>query len=182
MQKSTTSRPLFTHSTLFGLTTGVLCLAGTAQAQVSVSDLVTQSGGLYHYDYTVINTSPADVLFIDIPVIPDPTAVQNPSAPAGYGISFNSGLGLVSFLEDTDPLLNPQFFGSTPVSGFTYDSPFAPTATTFTAYTLDPNGNLVPVTGTVVGTVVPEPSALLAYAVCAVTGALLLRRRPRVQR
>lgn len=170
MQRSTTGR-LF-HAV--GLMAGILCLARTAQSQVSVSDLVTQSGGLYHYDYTVTNHTDQDVLFIDIAVPPDPSAVQNPTAPAGYGLSFDSGLGLVSLLEDTDPLSNPQFFGNNPVSGFEYDSPFAPTPSAFTAYTLDRNGNLV----TLNGTVVPEPGGLLVYAVCAVTGAWLLRRRP----
>jgi hypothetical protein len=156
---------------------GAIGLAGSAQAQVIVSDTVTQSGGLYHYDYTVTNDSASDLLFLDIAAPPDPTAVQNPMAPAGYDISFDSGLGLVSLLEDTDPFFNPQFFGPTPVSGFTYDSPFAPMDTTFTAYTEDVNNNLVVLAS---GSVVPEPGAASAYLICGATGALLLRRRQRV--
>jgi hypothetical protein len=170
MQRSTMGSRLLT----IGAAVGALCVAGAAHAQVIVSDLVTQSGGLYQYDYTVTNTSSSDVFDIDITAPADPTAVQNPTAPAGYGISFDSTLGLVSLLEDTDPIFNPQFFGATPVSGFEYDSPFAPTAATFTAYSTDAFGNIIVLAS---GSVVPEPGALPLCAACTLTGTLLFRRR-----
>jgi hypothetical protein len=157
-----------------GLVTGALCSVSAAQAQVTVSDLVTPNGALYHNNYTVTNSSSTDVLLIDITAPADPSAVQNPAAPAGYGISFDPGFGLVTLLEDTDPLNNPQFFGSTPVSGFQYDSPFAPTGAIFTAYAVDANGNLIVLRSSAV---TPEPGMLSVCTASVLTGGLLLRRR-----
>src|SRR5437870_2875031 len=80
----------------------ILCFAGAASAQVTVSPTVTFSNGLFHYDYSVTNTSVNDVFLVDVHVTQQGDTVQNLMAPAGFQAAFDPGLGLVSFLEDTN--------------------------------------------------------------------------------
>lgn len=157
----------------FAAITSLLFAACTAQAQVSVTPTVGSSGGLFHYDYSVTNMTGNEVILVDVDVPQDPLAVQNPTAPTGFKIAFDPGLGLVSFLEDSD------LFSTTPVSGFTFDSIFGPGSTPFQATFIDPaTGGLGTLPGITIGpTAVPEPGSLATLAALALSGTLLLRRR-----
>jgi hypothetical protein len=150
-----------------------LCAAGAARAQVTVTPSVTFSNGLYHYDYSVTSTLANDIPLIDVDVAPQADAVQNLMAPSGFQATFDPGLGEVTFLEDTST------FGSTPVSGFTFDSPLPAIATQFHALTVDDNGGLSTLSGPTLGPQVPEPGQVALLAAFSLSGTLLLRRRNR---
>jgi PEP-CTERM motif-containing protein len=152
--------------------------AGLAHAgTVDVSALVTPEGPLFQYDYTVTNNDPTvdDLPVLDIAVTPG-ISITDLTAPSGFETAYDSVLGLVSFLENT------QSFGTAPISGFMFDSSVAPAATTFTANLLDLNTfEIVTQSGSTQGPVVPEPSSLAA---CAVGGLALVfwRRRKQASR
>ena len=121
-------------------------------ATITVTPTVTPSGSLFHYAYSISNSSPDDAFVVDIPVPAAPSAVLDLSAPIGFTTSFDSGLGLVSFLEDTSK------FGSTPVSGFSFDSPDAPGSVSFTATLVNASGSLFTLSGPTLAPV-PEPAS-----------------------
>ena len=143
----------------------MVCLALVAPvvraAQISVDILVTPlSGGSFRYEVTIGNAGPDDVVLVTLVDAPlgdpliDPTLIW----PPGFLASYDPGLGLVDFLEDTD-----LFAAGTSVSGFQFDSLAGPDFfRAFEALTVfgDPdsgstNITLVPV---------PEPSTLLLAA------------------
>jgi len=132
---------------------------------ITVSPVVTQSGSTFHYDYSISNTTGLDLPVLDVAVTPGPT-VTNLMAPAGFQSAFDSVLGLVSFLEDTD------VFSPSPISGFMFDSLVGPSSTSFTATLLDANFNVSTMSGSTIGpagsAAVPEPASLwlLAIAFC----------------
>lgn len=158
-----------------------LVLPGTAaRAQVSVT-LDTLSGGspLFAYSYSVTNLTAFDLAIISLDVPALPNALVNLAAPAGFGMDFDPGVGLLSFFEDADPATPQTFASGTTISGFTFQSPFAPGASSFMA--LDVMGN--DSTGTTLApsvtaqATVPEPGTLL-LGLAALPGLLLpLRRR-----
>jgi hypothetical protein len=102
-------------------------------SSISVEATVTPGSGVFHYEYSMANTTADDVLLIDIPVPADPLAVRSLTAPSGFLAAFDSGLGLVSFLDDT------ALFGATAQAGSSYDSLYVPGPVTFqgTAVTAD---------------------------------------------
>ena len=149
---------------------GGLSAVATAGA-IIVTPTVTPVGSLFHYDYSIANNSPDDVVLVDISVPPASGAVQNLTAPSGFLTAFDSGLGLVSFIEDT------AFFGSTPLDGFAFDSFYPPGTTMFQATILNSaTGDLYTMSGPTTAPV-PEPGSggLLAASMLA----LLLRRKLR---
>jgi hypothetical protein len=156
------------------LRTLALSIIASAIAQAStvvVTPVVTPNGALFQYDYSISNGTADDLAVLDIAVTPGVT-IQDLTAPNGFDTAFDSGLGLVSFLENT------ASFGPAPLSGFIFDSPVAPAATTFTATLFDPNTlDVSTVSGSTQGPVVPEPSEL---APCALAGAALLFWRKRL--
>lgn len=158
---------------------GVLCALaapGTVRAQVSVTPTVTGNFPLFTYSYSVVNLTPLDLAIISVDMLANPLAVQNPVAPPGFLISFDPGFGTLFFLEDADPLTLPTFAPGSTVSGFTFQSPFGPTAGSFNA--LDINGNSF--TGqTLAAATVPEPGTLLLGLA---PGLLLMIRRRRSHR
>ncbi len=120
-------------------------------ASITVAPTVTPASGLYQYAYSITNSTPDDAFLIDIQVPKDPSAVSNLAAPAGFKAAFDSGLGLVSFLEDT------SFFGATPTSGFSFNSPDAPGSAGFQATLVAAaSGSLYTISGS---TVAPAPLA-----------------------
>jgi hypothetical protein len=152
----------------------LVCSGWAVADPVTVSATVTPNGASFDYDYTVTNLTGFDLPVLDI-VVRAGTTISSLSAPAGFLSAYDSGLGLVSFLEDSN------VFGSIPLSGFMFDSPVPPGPTTFTANLLDANANLITSSGPTTGpAVVPEPgfAPLLAIG----TGLLLLVHRKRASR
>ncbi len=139
------------HGIVLLLATSVFATA----AQIVVAPSVTPIAGGYEYAYTITNNTPDDPFIIDIPVPADPTAISNLTAPAGFTSAFDSGLGLVSFLEDTNN------FTSTPQSGFFFDSPDAPGSVMFQATVLSASsGDLYTISGPT-SAPVPEPASMV---------------------
>ena len=104
-----------------------------AHAQVSLDSTVTPFGAAYLYDYSVVNNSAEALALTSLTVVSGPNALFNFNAPVGFLIDFDSGLGLVSFLEDNDPLTTGSFAPGSTVSGFSFSSNFASGQTPFTA-------------------------------------------------
>jgi hypothetical protein len=152
----------------------VLITAETVQAQVVVSPTVTPNGNLFHYDYSVTNNTGNDLLLVDVQVLTDPLTIQNLMAPSGFQIAYDSGLGLLTFLEDS------SLFGTAPVSGFTFDSSVKPSFTTFAGLVLDGNGGFIHVSGNTLGPV-PEPGSLTLLCALGSGGIVWIRRRKREQ-
>jgi hypothetical protein len=161
---------------------GALCALlapGAARADlVTVIPTVTMNGSLYHYDYAITNNAPEDLAIVSIPVLPGPDTIQNLSVPDGFVGSFDSGLGFVDFLGDVDMDGNQVVFGQgTTLSGFMFDSPFAPGPGVFQALS---------VSGTsFVGSTsapVPEPGSFALMGAAATSGLFALRRRRAARR
>lgn len=170
------------HS-IFGLTLalGAFTFTPNAHAQVAVTPTVTFSSGLYTYDYSVTNNTMETLAITTFDVRPLADAVMMPSAPLGFDIAFDSGLGLVSFFEDTDPATLDTFAPGSTVSGFMFTSPYQPTVSNFEA--LDING--MSFFGTTLAPAnVPEPGtvALAITLSLGMTGLIRTRRRHKVAR
>lgn len=161
-------KPLLFAATLLLISSG-LCVADP----ITVTPVVTPiAGPAFQYDYTVTNMTGLDLPVLDIAVGSGAT-ISGLTAPAGFMSAYDPVLGLVSFLEDS------LVFGTTPISGFLFDSPIGPSPTTFTATLLDANFDVSTMSGPTIGPVaaastIPEPGSayLLAGAACL----LLLRR------
>jgi hypothetical protein len=125
-------------------------------ATVTLTSNVTANGNVYHYDYTIANGTADDAFLIDIPVLAN-SSIVNLAAPAGFNTAFDSGLGLVSFLEDT------AMFTATPLGGFGFDSPNAPGTVTFAASLLSEAGDIYTISGNAIAPV-PEPGFLWVFA------------------
>ena len=144
---------------------GILFSAGAARAQLTVDPTVTPSGALFDYSYTVTNLMTDDFPVITLSVPAQPDGITNLVAPAGFTIGpFDSGLGLVSFSEDS------QVFTATPVGPFTFSSAFGPVASQFQALDASTGGTVVGSTMTPGVPAVPEASTLIPFA----AGTLLL--------
>ena len=162
-----------TERSLPQLLLGVFLIAASpvlALASLTVSPTVTPNAGLFTYSYSVANNTPDDPFVIDIPV-PKGNAITSLMAPAGFISAYDSGLGLVSFLEDS------SLFTSTPTSGFSFVSPTGPGSAMFAATTLSSSTfNLYTISGQtmapVAATATPEPGyiGLLGLALCTVIG------------
>ncbi len=155
----------------------LIAVAGASATTVTVSPSVTKIPGGYNYSYTISETITAatgdDVFLIDIPVVADPSAVTDLTAPAGFTTAFDSGLGLVSFLEDTSS------FDSTPLGGFSFDSPFSPGTVAFDASVLSSTtGDIYDVSG-VTTSPAPSPEPSYAFLFVCLAPAILLYRQVR---
>ena len=155
---------------LLGLAPVQMAVAGV----VTVVPIVTQNGATFHYNYAIGNDTAFDLFLLDI-AVNGSIAITNLTAPSGFKTARDTGLGLVSFLEDS------QSFGPVPIAGFSYDSLIGPGATTFTGSLLNDNFEIVTMSGPTVGPVgaivkVPEPgpTPLIGIGVMAL---LLSRRR-----
>ena len=153
---------------------GMLCLLtlpGIANAQVSVP-VVTFANGLYHYDYSIVNTSADDLFDVSIHVLPGAGKVFNISAPIGFASAYDSVLGLVDFTEDTG------LFTAAPLSGFTYNSGLAPMSSTFDANFAPLAGGITTTSGTTLAAV-PEPGSIMLFASAGVIAGFATRRKRR---
>jgi hypothetical protein len=153
----------------------LITAVGATADPVTVTPTVTAIAGGFNYSYTISETltdsTGDDVFLIDIPVVADPSAVTNRMTPAGFRSAFDSGLGLVSFIEDTSS------FSSTPQGGFSFDSPFAPGSVTFAAQVLSlTTGGIYTDSGlTTSAAPAPEPSYLGLF-VCLAPAIFVYRR------
>lgn len=149
---------------------GCMGMTAFARADVTVTPTVSFDNGLYHYDYTVANNSADELAILTLTTLPGADTIQNLMAPDGFLADYDSGLGLVSFLEGDTGTFDP---GSS-VSGFSFDSPFQPGGTTFEALTIEG--------ASVVGTTLapaPEPGSIATLGALLATGAAVWRRRRR---
>lgn len=168
---------LLTKTKLWPLAVVALITASvTSAASVTVTPTVTPVAGGYNYSYTISETitnttGGDDVFLIDIPVYASPSAVTDLTAPAGFTTAFDSGLGIVSFLENTSN------FSSTPLGGFSFDSPIGPGSVMFDASVLSSTtADIYTVSGL---TTSPAPAPEPSYAglfVCLAPAILLYRR------
>jgi hypothetical protein len=165
----------------------VLCFAvisliglATAAGQVAVQPTITfnTSTGMFTYSYAVVNNTSNTLAIISFGTSPaGPTTVQNLTSPMGFGASYDTGNGFVSFFEDTNPGTPQTFAPGSTVSPFVFTSPFAPAPRTFQA--LDVNGNTF--TGTTQAPI-PEPSVVALLALGVPVVAFLLYRRRKTER
>lgn len=155
---------------------GALFSAGSARAQlqVVVTPTVTQTGSLYNYSYSITNFTADDLYVVNLNGLPlVPGALSNFSAPAGYEITnpYDSGVGIESFYADD------SFASGTTVSGFSFDSTFAPSAVAFDTV----SSGTAAYTGTTrgpAGAPVPEASTLVSLgAGLSVLALIAVRRR-----
>ena len=146
-----------------------LALPTVGNAQIGIKTTVTSVGSLFHYDYTLTNNTANEIAIFTLEGLPaSSNAVLNLTAPTGFQASFDSGLGLLSFIGDT------KFFSpGTTSPDFVFDSPFQPRTSTFTA--LDVTGTEIKGSATA-PSAVPEPGAVSLLAGCLFAGMGLRRR------
>ncbi len=157
------------------LATALSAIACHSYAQVAVPGSVNFDIGTgnYTYAYSVVNTGPAfDLAIINVPVLPG-SALMNLVSPSGFQISFDPGVGIVSFLEDADPGTLPTFAPAATIGLFTFTSAVGPGTVTFDA--LDADGNSF--TGTTLSPAVPEPGTAALLCMASLLPALFSRRR-----
>jgi hypothetical protein len=141
---------------------------------------VTPAGTLFHYDYAItFNPADDEIAILTVSLLAGDTLTAL-TAPAGYAISYDSGLGLLDFL----PGLGGTFPLAGTLGGFAFNSPHSAAPTTFEALTTqfdfltgNTTGPLGPVTP------VPEPVAGVLVSIgLAVLGRrrALQRRNPRI--
>jgi hypothetical protein len=169
------------YKNLIGLAVAlcVLMASGVSHASLMVDATVAPiGGGLFHYEFSITNTSFVDLLFVTITDAPlgDGLITSTRTAPGGFKTEYDSGLGLIDFLADT----TPEFpIGTT--SGFSFDSAFGPVGnfTTFEAFTLAsfPSPE---VAGNVQTNVIPEPGTIAMLAIGLCVFALVARRKYRL--
>lgn len=167
------------------LSLAALCLAGlwsgsaaNVSAQVVITPMVTLNAGVYTYSYSVMNGSANTLAIVSFGAMPASSfTVQNLTAPMGFLATYDSGNGLVSFLEDNSGATPQTFAPGSTVTPFTFTSTFAPGATSYEA--LDIFGN--PFTG-VTQAPVPEPGVLALCILALPVFVFLVQRRRKMQR
>jgi hypothetical protein len=108
-------------------------LSYTPAQAVIVPSSVLFGGGLYTYSYSVTNSaSMFDLAIVNVPVGLG-SNLQSLSAPLGFGIAFDPGVGIVSFFDDVDPATLPTFSPETTQGLFSFTSAFAPKGVMFDA-------------------------------------------------
>jgi len=135
------------------------------RAQVVVTATVTfdVTLSIFSYSYAVTNNGSLDLAIVTFAGLPaNPGTVMNLSAPTGFGATYDSGLGLISFFEDADPATPQTFAPGSTTAPFTFTSFSGPGAAQFEA--LDANGNSF--TGPTVAPI-PEPSTVSIFALSA---------------
>ena len=113
------------------LVLGSLACCGVAHAVMIVEASVTPGAGFYHYDFTITNTGPDDVVLVTLIDAPlgDPLIDPSLTVPAGFLGSYDPGLGFVDFLENFD------WFAAGTISGpFIFDSLVGPDANSFSRF------------------------------------------------
>jgi hypothetical protein len=146
---------------------------GQARAQLTIGSTVTAQPGTFLYSYEISNQTSTDVAIVTLGgLFPALETVQNLTAPAGLLAFFDSGLGLLSFVEGTD-----SFFAGTTSGTFTFQSMYGPGAGFFEA--IDVSGNILVGNATVPSlppSAVPEPATTAALGALVLLG-LVVRRK-----
>ena len=123
-------------------------------------------GGIFHWDFSVVNNSVPDLLLVTVVDAPlgDPLIDGSLTGPPGFLTNYDGGLGFLDFIADT-----ALFFPLGETSFFSFDSMSGPGVafTSFEARGIDTFDN--PFVGQVNGTqppvVIPEPGQLTLLAV-----------------
>jgi hypothetical protein len=142
----------------------------TLDGTVTLTDVVTPIGGsLFQYDYNVADETGL-LAVLDIAVTPG-IDISGLTAPGG-AFDFTSTIDTVDTAEGPEEFVsfleNNGAFMAAPESGFIFDSPIAPRASTFDVTLFDGTTGVGSVPGPVA---TPEPSSL---ALCALGVAALL--------
>lgn len=133
----------------------------SAQAQVTVTGFYSVSGSDVFYDLYVTNNGSSDLAVVTLTVPADPNFLLSSAVPSGFQINFDSSLGLLDLLEDSDPL-TPEVFGpGTTIGAFHWTGTILSTEIPFEALDADLNS----FTGDVTLTTAPEPGALALLGV-----------------
>jgi hypothetical protein len=144
---------------------GATCLAARA---LTIDGQATAIAGGFHYEFTINNNGPDDVAIVSIPDAPasDPLIAPSLTVPAGFLGNYDSGLGIVDFIGDSD-----LFTLGTVKSGFSFDSSVSPAAnfSFFEALTIGGDFVTGPINFRLVG--VPDGGSTL---LCAFIGLLAL--------
>jgi len=147
---------------------------GSAKAQVSVlgSANFDIGTGIYTYSYAVFNGGLFELALVDVEVA-TASALMSLTAPTGFDISYDPGLGIVSFFEDTEESTLQTFSPSSFNGLFSFTSLLAPDAAPFEA--LDVTGETY--SGTTLAPLVPEPGSVALLSLALLAPAALSRRR-----
>ncbi len=156
-----------------GLALALVGAVQGAQATLLVSSSATdQGGGIFHYDFSITNNGPSDVVIVSLlGPAGDPNIGPSLSAPAGFLALYDEVLGFVDFLEASDLFT----VGST-LTGFGFDAAVVPGNGFFDVFfAIDVDG------GQDVGQVafVPEPMSMSLLALGLVLAGGSLRGRER---
>lgn len=110
---------------------GSLAWCGAAHAVMIVEASVTPGAGFFHYEFTITNTGPEDVVLVTLIDAPldDPLIDPSLTVPAGFLGSYDPGLGFVDFLENVD-----LFAAGTSSGPFIFDSLVDPDANSFSRF------------------------------------------------
>src|SRR5690242_20368761 len=84
---------------------------GATSAQVNVSATYNKVGGIFQYQFSVVNNSAFDLSFVSVSVPGLSFTIGNAVAPTGFDInsSIVGSTGYVDFIQDTD-VSTPQTF------------------------------------------------------------------------
>ncbi len=143
--------------------------------------IVTPSGGVFQYNATVTNNSMVDLTLVSIVDAPkaEPLIGTSLKAPAGFIALYDSGLGIIDFLEASS-----VFAAGTTVGGFSFSSATLAGTMFFTKFeALNVDG------GTFLGTIttqvgpggasVPDSASTVTLASFAIAFLALARRLSR---
>ena len=111
-----------------------------AHAQLDLNSNIDFNAGtgIYTYSYGVLNKGPADLAIVNLNIATT-SNLMNHSAPTGFGITYDPGVGIVSFYEDADLATAQTFAPGSTTAPFTFTSTLAPVPIGFDA--LDADGN-----------------------------------------
>jgi hypothetical protein len=178
MFSNLTGRASIRALSLFSLLLGTLqagTVTLTGDGSVTVTDVVTQMGSQFQYNFTITDNTIAGLAVLDITVTPGITitSLTTPGGANAFSAAYDPVLGLVSFVA------NLSSFSSTPLSGFVFDSPVGPAPDKFAVTLFDANTG-TSATGGIQGPVAaPEPSTLALGGVGCVVAFAIRRKRAR---
>lgn len=153
---------------------------GGVSAQVDVSATYHKIGGLYQYQFSVVNNSAFDLDFVSVYVPGLPFDISNLVAPTGFDInsSIVGSTGYVNFVQDLDENTSQSFAPSSTVQFFTFDSTSLIAPAKIEAQAVNPAGGIVTFGGNVTGLTAPEPATLPLFAtVLGTVSCFAVRRR-----
>ena len=139
MKTNTIRRKSRTTACALALTGSILGSAAFAQVDLNVNIDFNAGTGMYTYTHAVLNKGQTfDLAIVNLNVATT-SNLMNLSAPTGFGISYDAGVGIASFYEDADPATPQTFAPNSTTAPFTFTSTLAPVAIGIDA--LDANGN-----------------------------------------